>query len=69
MSESAVQYFVPNSANAPRTLRQRLEEQHIQLVRELASSQDWPDFKERRGRILGLERAISICVDIESETN
>lgn len=30
---------------------------------ELINSKDWPDFKERRGRILGLKKALQVEAD------
>ncbi len=44
-----------------RTLERALIEERDNQMQGLTSAKDWPDFEKRRGRIDGIELAISIC--------
>lgn len=63
----AFQVYSMDHPNLPRTLRGRLAEQQTRLLAQLLASLDWPDFKERRGRIQGLTDAMKLCDEMERE--
>lgn len=63
----AFKVYSMDHPNLPRGLRGRLAEHHQRLTQQLVNSQNWEDFKERRGRLLGLIDAIGMCEEIEHE--
>lgn len=67
MAETAVRFFAPDNPALARTLRGHLEKMKAEKILQLVSAQDWPDFKQRRGEILGLEAAITECVEAEKQ--
>lgn len=62
-----IAYMVPDSPGAVRHLRDRLREQKLKCIEELVSASDWSDFKERLGKVRGLEMALQICAEVEKE--
>ncbi len=43
------------------TLERELIKAREEQIQGMVSSKDWPDFTARRGTVIGLETAISIC--------
>lgn len=68
---AAVRFFATDSPALSRTLRARLEKCQVEHAGHVAGglAQDWPDYKQRIGVIAGLQEAIDICMQIESEQN
>jgi hypothetical protein len=67
VADSAFKLYAAEHPNLPRTLRASLEKRRAELIAQLTSAQSWDDFKERRGRILGVEEAISECAETEKQ--
>ncbi len=65
MAASAIQFFAPDHPALGRTLRGKLEKMKAEKLEDLLVSQDWPDFKQRKGVIDGLQEAITECVEAE----
>ena len=57
--------FALDNPQSIRTIRAKLERIKADRILELASAQDWPDYKIRKGRIEGLEDALHVCDEIE----
>ena len=47
------------------TLERELIKARDSEIQGMVSSKDWPDFTQRRGTVLGLEAAISICEAVQ----
>jgi len=47
-----------------RTLERALTEERDNQIQGLTSAKDWPDYEKRRGRLEGLNIAISICQQV-----
>lgn len=64
---SAVRFYTPDHPALTNTVRARLKKRRDELSTQLLSSQDWPNFTERRGVIAGLDEAIAICEQASKE--
>ena len=70
MSEtpSAVRLFAADHPALTNTVRQRVTVLRAKLISEcVGAAQDWPDFTQRRGVIIGLEHALRICDQADRE--
>ena len=68
---SAVRIFAPEHPNLARTLRAKLEKERAGLAANITDglAQDWADYKHRAGVIKGIDAAIQLCINAESELN
>ena len=67
-SPSAVRLFAPDHPALTNTVRQRVTALRAKLISEcVGAAQDWPDFTQRRGVIIGLEHALRICDQADRE--
>ncbi len=62
---SGFSMFALDSPRDLRTIRAKIERLKADHIAMLASAQDWPDYKERKGVILGLELALHECDEME----
>lgn len=69
--ESAVRYFIPGASRLPRGWRTKLEESREREASYLISGAalDFADYRNRVGRIQGLNDAINLCQQMEDEEN
>ena len=70
MSEtpSAIRLFAADHPALTNTVRQRVTALRAKLISEcVGAAEDWPDFKQRRGVIVGLEHALRICEEADKE--
>lgn len=67
MAGPALRLYAEDHPALARTLRAKLEKRRIELGAQIiaGSVQDWPDFKQRYGVLLGLKEAIEICAEEE----
>ncbi len=66
-ASSPVSYFIPESPQFTRKLREKLMEERDKRRAQLELAADWPDYKHRVGAIAGLEIAIRLCIEIEQD--
>ena len=67
-SPSAVRLFAGDHPALTSTVRQRVTALRAKLISECVSAaEDWPDYKQRRGVIIGLEHALRICEEADKE--
>ena len=67
-SPSAVRLFAADHPALTNTVRQRVTALRAKLISEcVGAAQDWPDFTQRRGVIIGLEHALRICDQADKE--
>ena len=67
-SPSAVRLFAADHPALVNTVRQRVTALRAKLISECVSAaEDWPDYKQRRGVIIGLEHALRICEEADKE--
>ena len=65
---SAVRLFAADHPALTNTVRQRVTALRAKLISEcVGAAQDWPDFTQRRGVIIGLEHALRICGEADKE--
>ena len=65
---SAVRLFAADHPALTNTVRQRVTVLRAKLITECVSAaEDWPDYKQRRGVIIGLEHALRICGEADKE--
>ena len=65
---SAVRLFAADHPALTNTVRQRVTALRARLISEcVGAAQDWPDFTQRRGVIIGLEHALRICDQADRE--
>lgn len=66
---SAVRLYAPDHPALAITVRSQIEQQRNKLIEEngTGNAQDWGDYKSRAGVIMGLDLALQICINIESE--
>ena len=64
---SAVRFFAVDHPAVAGTVRARLEKRRKDLVEELAFAADWGDYSRRAGRLEGIDNAIQLCIDVETE--
>ena len=65
---SAVRLFAADHPALTNTVRQRVTALRAKLISEcVGAAQDWPDFTQRRGVIIGLEHALRICEEADKE--
>jgi hypothetical protein len=66
MAEAA-RIFAVDTPGAVRTISHRLAKRQDELLQELVYAEDWPDYRQRRGVLYGLQEAIQICSEIDKE--
>ena len=67
---SDVDAFRVYAADAPhltRTIRGKLNKARVEAILALLDAQDWPDFRHKRGLIDGIDTALMLCAELESE--
>jgi hypothetical protein len=67
MTGAAISYMVPDSPQALRRMQQRLMEERFRVIEQLCNADGWDDFKERLGKVRGLETAVQLCAEVEKE--
>ena len=64
----AVRLFAADHPALTNTVRQRVTALRAKLISEcVGAAEDWPDYKQRRGVIIGLEHALRICGEADKE--
>ena len=68
-AEAGLRIFALDHPQVARTLRGKLGKRRLDLVEELAqgNADDYADYRNRVGRLQGLEEAMRICEAIEAE--
>lgn len=71
MAMGSVRYFTSDSPAIGRTVRGKLERRRAELVAQLSEgfAQDWADYNRRAGVVRGLDEALQICIEVETELN
>ena len=65
---SAVRLFAADHPALTNTVRPRVTALRAKLISEcVGAAEDWPDYKQRRGVIIGLEHALRICEEADKE--
>jgi hypothetical protein len=66
---SPVRYFVPETPQFTRNLRQKLADERTKLAEQVASgiALDFAVYKERCGVIKGIDIALKLCTEIEQD--
>ena len=69
MSDSPLNFFIPDTPQMARNLRAKLLEEHHKLLGQLGAgiAQDWGDYKYKAGVAQGLSLAIRLCAEAEKE--
>lgn len=62
-----VAFFVPDHLVIVRTLRMKLLDVLDNETLHLKDAQDWEDFKQRLGRVQGIETALRILTETEQD--
>lgn len=64
---SAVRFFAVDHPAVAGTVRARLERYRHELIEGLSGAPSWDSFKERVGKLQGIDDAIQHCLDVENE--
>lgn len=66
MADQALRIIAVDSPFAARNMRSRLEKLKRDKLDMLNGATDWADFKKRCGFIEGVDHAIAICEELDS---
>jgi hypothetical protein len=64
---SAFHFFAVDHPAVAGTVRARLEKYRRELIEGLSGAPSWDSFKERVGKLQGIDDAIQYCLDVENE--